>query len=162
MKSKFGSCIYVKRKLVSIEVYLRLYVANMLLATKDKANIERLKSQLSGSFEMKNLDPNQRILGIEITRYKQRRRIFLFLKYYIKKVLERFSMIDSKSISTPLALYFKLASIKLEEKDCEMKYMAPYASVVDSILYAMVYNRPNLAYLASMVSTFISKPSREH
>jgi len=40
----------------------------MLIASKDKSLISKLKSQLSNEFEMKNLGANKKILGMEIHR----------------------------------------------------------------------------------------------
>ena len=37
-----------------------------------------------------------------------------------------------------------------------------YASIVGSIMYAMVCSRPDLAYAASMISRFMSNPRMEH
>ena len=51
-------------------------------------------------------------------------------------------------------------SPKTEE---EVKHMEkiPYASVVGSIMYAMVFSRSNLVYAANMLSRFMSNPGRE-
>ena len=52
-------------------------------------------------------------------------------------------------------------SPKIEE---EVKYMEEmsYASVVGSIMYAMVCSRSDLVYATSMISRFMSSPGREH
>ena len=52
-------------------------------------------------------------------------------------------------------------SIKTKEK---VKYMEeiPYASVVGSIMYAMVCSRLDFSYAASMISRFLSNPGWEH
>ena len=38
----------------------------------------------------------------------------------------------------------------------------PYASDVGSIMYSMVYCRPDLAHAVSQVSRFMTQPDREH
>ena len=45
-----------------------LYVDDMLIASKYKLEIERLKNPLKAEFEMKDLDNAKRILGMDITR----------------------------------------------------------------------------------------------
>ncbi|KAG8492453.1 hypothetical protein CXB51_009584 [Gossypium anomalum] len=47
-------------------VYLLLYVDDMLIATKDKKEIKKVKAQLSEEFEMKDLGPTKKILDDEI------------------------------------------------------------------------------------------------
>lgn len=38
----------------------------------------------------------------------------------------------------------------------------PYASVVCSIMYAMVGSRPDLAYAVGLVSRYMGRPGKEH
>ena len=38
----------------------------------------------------------------------------------------------------------------------------PYASVVGSLMYGMVYIRPNIAYDVRVVNLFMSNPGKEH
>ena len=48
-------------------IYLLLYIDDILIASKDKFLISKLKSQLSREFEMKDLSA-KKILGMEIQR----------------------------------------------------------------------------------------------
>ena len=38
----------------------------------------------------------------------------------------------------------------------------PYTSAVSSLIYAMVFTRSNIAHVVSVVSRFLSNPSKEH
>ena len=38
----------------------------------------------------------------------------------------------------------------------------PYASAVGSLMYAMVYTRPDIAHAVGVLSSFMSKPGKEH
>jgi len=38
----------------------------------------------------------------------------------------------------------------------------PYASAMDSLMYAMVCTRPDIAHVVGIVSLFFSNPGREH
>lgn len=49
-------------------VYLLLYVDDMLIAAKNKEEIQKVKVQLRREFEMKDLGSARRILGMEILR----------------------------------------------------------------------------------------------
>ena len=40
--------------------------------------------------------------------------------------------------------------------------MSPYSNVVGSLMYVMIGTRPNIAYGVSLVSRFMSSPSKEH
>ena len=65
----------------------------MLVVAKSKQEIVKLKSLLSSEFDMP---------------WDRNGKIWLSQNGYFKKVLERFSMLDAKPISTPLFAHFKL------------------------------------------------------
>ncbi|KAG8481139.1 hypothetical protein CXB51_025904 [Gossypium anomalum] len=91
-------------------VYLLLYVDDMLIAAKDKGEIRKVKAQLSEEFEMKDLGPAKKILGMEILRDRKTSKLYLSQKGYIEKLLCRFNMRSAKPVSTPLAAHFRLSS----------------------------------------------------
>ena len=66
----------------------------MLIASKSKVEIDRLKAQLSSEFDMKDLGEAKKILGMEIKRDRAKGTICLTQTQYLKTVLQRFG-IDS-------------------------------------------------------------------
>ena len=124
----------------------------------------KLKSILKQEFEIKDLGNASKILGMEITRDRKSRILTLSQAGYLKKVLDRFGMSDAKPITTPLAHHFKLSLDQCPNSEEEERYMAnvSYDSVVGSLMYSMVYTRPDLAYNVSMVSRYMSHPRKEH
>jgi len=84
---------------------------------------------------------------------------------YLKKVLQKCNINgDTKSVSTQLAPHFKLKATMSPTSIEEREYMThvPYASAVDSLMYAMVCTRPDLSQAASMVSRYMHDPDRGH
>ncbi|KAG8486257.1 hypothetical protein CXB51_019640 [Gossypium anomalum] len=75
-RSKFDHCVYFQKLQEGIFVYLLLYVDDMLIASKSKVEIERLKTQLNFEFEMKDLGEAKKILGMEICRDRAHERLF--------------------------------------------------------------------------------------
>ncbi|CAL8991208.1 unnamed protein product, partial [Prunus brigantina] len=59
---------------------------------------------------------------------------------------------NSKPVSTPLAPHFKLSASMSPKTGEESHYMAqiPYASVVGSLMYAMVCTRPDISQVVSI------------
>src|SRR5574338_434346 len=86
------ACIYFKKLKNDCWAYLLLYVDDMLIASKDKNEINKLKLSLKSEFEMRDLGEVRRILGMEIERDRKRFELKLTQKEYIEKVLIRFSM----------------------------------------------------------------------
>uniref|UniRef100_A0A2N9EPJ3 CCHC-type domain-containing protein n=1 Tax=Fagus sylvatica TaxID=28930 RepID=A0A2N9EPJ3_FAGSY len=123
-----------------------------------------LKSLLHKEFEMKDLGAAKKILGMEIRRDRGARKLWLSQKNYIRKVLEKFSMLDAKPVSTPLANHFRLSGSQCPKNEEEIENMSkvPYASAVGCLMYAMVCTRPDLAHAVSTVSRYMANPGREH
>ena len=73
---------------------------------------------------------------------------------YIDKVLERFSMQNSKKGLLPVRHGVPLSDDqrpKTQEEE-NMTRQVPYASTIGSLMYAMFCTRPNICYLVGMVS----------
>eukprot|EP00253_Pinus_taeda_P027167 PITA_27167 len=72
--------------------------------------------------------------------------------------------LDSKSMKVPIPIGVKLSieqRPKAHEEEEDMSRV-PYASAVCSLMYAMVYTRPDIAHAVGLLSRFISKPGKEH
>ncbi|GKA03139.1 retrovirus-related pol polyprotein from transposon TNT 1-94 [Tanacetum coccineum] len=95
---------------------LLLYVDDMLVAGPNKDHINKLKAQLAREFEMKDLRPANKILGMQIHQDRVSRKIWLSQKSYVKKILQMFNMQDCKPISTPFPTDVKLSS-KMSDLD---------------------------------------------
>ena len=81
----------------------------MLIASKSRISIDKLKKNLSSEFEMKDLGEVKKVLGMEIDREQKSNKVSLTQKGYLKKVLQKFNINDdTKSVSTPLDPHFKL------------------------------------------------------
>ena len=73
-KSKVDHCVYFK--LIDDHViYLVLYMDDMLLVGNEKEIIQDLKTQLSSKFNMKDIGAANYILGMEIKRYRAKRKL---------------------------------------------------------------------------------------
>ena len=79
---------------------------------------------------------------------------------YINKVLKRFSMQNSKKGLLPFKHGVPLSNDQrpktLEEEN--IMRQVSYASVVGSLMYAMLCIRPNICYSVGMVSRYQSNP----
>jgi len=86
---------------------LVLYVDNLLLISADPL-IHKCKRELDSEFEMKDLGLMHYFLGLEV--WQKPGEIFLSQGKYVMNILERFGMVDSKPITTPMELDFKKLS----------------------------------------------------
>jgi ATP-binding cassette subfamily B (MDR/TAP) protein 1 len=58
-------------------IILLLYVDDMLVIGPDKDRVQELKVQLAREFDMKDLGPTNKILGMQIDRDRSKRKIWL-------------------------------------------------------------------------------------
>ena len=75
--SNYDSCVYFKKLSSGEFIYLLLYVDDMLITASNMEEIVRLKEQLGSTFEMKDLGAAKSILGMEISRDRPNRKLFL-------------------------------------------------------------------------------------
>ena len=73
-------------------------------------------------------------------------------------------MHNCKPISTPLHVNFKLSSSMCPSNEAEMKKMSrvSYASVVGSLMFAMICTRPDIAQAVGVVSRYMVNFGGEH
>eukprot|EP00253_Pinus_taeda_P015277 PITA_15277 len=72
--------------------------------------------------------------------------------------------LDSKQVEVPIPVVVKLSTKqcpKAQEEEEDMSRV-PYASAVGSLMYAMVFNRPDIAHVVGVLSMFMSKLGKEH
>lgn len=163
-RSLRDSCVYFKKTDEEEMTFLLLYVDDMLIISKNKETVKKLKERLSSEFEMKDLGPARKILGMEITRNREENLLELSQKSYLQKVLNTFRMEECKPVKTPLAPHMKFkAATEIEaDEQAEKMKSVPYANAVGSIMYSMIGSRPDLAYPVGVISRFMSKPLMDH
>ena len=90
-RSKEDHCVYFE--LIGDHViYLVLYVDDMLSTGNDKEIIQFLKTELFSKFNMKDFSAANYILGMEIKRDWEKRKLSLNDRKYVEIILQRFNM----------------------------------------------------------------------
>ena len=162
-KSEYDLCVYFKKTQDDEYIYLLLYVDDILLVSRKIEDINEVKKMLKTQFDMKDLGPAKRILGMDIERNRTGGVLKLSQSGYLKKVLQIFRMIEAKPVSIPIGAQFKLKSLEDgEQGSAGSDDEVPYSNAVGSIMYAMISTRPDLAFAVGLVSRFMSNPSKEH
>ena len=113
---------------------------------------------------MKDLGEDVYILGIKIYRGRSKRLIGLSQSTYIDKVLNRFSMQDSKRGFLPMNHGALLSKTQCPSTTDEQSTMSrvPYASTIGSIINAMLCTRPDVSYALSVTSRYQANPGIKH
>ena len=153
-------CVYVWRFPDDKFIILLLYVDDMMIVGQDVDMIEKLKRELSKTFDMKELGSAKCILGMEILGDMKTCKMWLSQEINIEQMLERFNMKNSNPVSTLLIGHFKLSKRLFLSMDNEKGKMSVilYSSAVGSLMYAMVCTRPNIFHAVGVVRRFLANP----
>lgn len=162
-RSEIDPCLYFKKEGGRM-MFVTIYVDDFLLFTNDQALKKKLKAFLNSRFKMKDLGEAKLCLGLRITRDRKNGKLWLDQKQYLKDVLERFSMANCNSVSTPADPSAKLDKTMCPSDPEEVREMqtVPYKEAVGSLMYAAYATRPDIAFAVNTVSKFSNNPGRRH
>ncbi|GJZ20305.1 zinc finger, CCHC-type containing protein [Tanacetum coccineum] len=120
--------------------------------------------EFAPEFDMKELGPARKILGMEIVRDKGSRTLKVSQSGYVKKILNNYRVDNGKSVSMPLGVHIKVSLEDCPSSDWEVERMSNvlYVNVVGSLMYLMVCTRPDIAYVVSIMSKYLTNPDKTH
>ena len=141
-----------------------MHVDDILLIRNDVPMLTSVKVWLFKKFFMKDLGEASFILRIKVYRDRSRRMLGLSQKIYIEEVLKRFSMENSKRGLIPFrhGIHLSKKMCSNTSKEIERMSKIPYALAIGSLIYAILYMRPDIVHAASVTSRYQSNPDKEH
>ena len=108
-------------------------------------------------WECRDLGEITEFLGMKISRSDSK--IHLDQCAYLRTVLERCGMNNSKKAATPLpAGYVPIRSETVASPELRSKYQ----TVIGSLLYLMLGTRPDIAFAVTKMAQFAANPSKDH
>src|ERR1700733_14823667 len=137
--SDAGIFVYKDKK--GRQVIAIVYVDDGLFMGLDKKLVNEKKNACMKHWEYHDTGNVNEFLGMRITQNVQT--ITIDQQQYLKKVLERFNMINAKIAPTPLPSGYS----PIENKDpLNPVLRQQYQSVIGSLLYLMLGTRPDIAF----------------
>jgi hypothetical protein len=116
---------------------------------------------------MHDLGPASFVLGLEIIRNRANCTIALSQSQYISKVLECCGMTDCSTDKTPMRVTPRVSAN--DPKDNTILFqciigtqLVSYATIVGSLMYAMLGTSPDIAYVVGILSQYSSTPKSCH
>ena len=94
---------------------------------------------------------------VELQVHQMKHGIFISQSKYIKEILKTFGLEDSKSVSTPMVIGYKLS----KNNDSTEVNQTLYRSMIGKLQY-VVHSRPNIALSIRIVSRFSINPRKNH
>lgn len=154
-QSKADPCVFYGR-IDDNEVIILLYVDDGLILSHRKETIDSIVRKLNDEFRI-TLGSGEYYVGMEIKRNRKDHTITITQASYIKRMIEKFGMAESKTISTPSDV-----STILQKSEEENIPNFPYRQACGSLTYAATVARPDIAYAVGEISKFMEKPNDSH
>ena len=132
-----------------------LYVDDLIYMGNSQLMMGDFKKDMMSRFEMTDLGLMRYFLGIQVK--QENGRISLSQEKYATDLLKKFNMSCCKPTCTPMIINEKLSRNDGAEKVDE----TIYRKLVGSLIY-LTNTRPDLVYAVSVVSRFMSEPSKLH
>jgi len=151
-------CLYIRKTSTKVLI-IALYVDDLLLVGNSKSDIMELKGEFKQRFEMKDLGPVAVMLGVEVTRDRTNRKLYISQKEYTEQVLSRFGMEQSRPVTTPME---RISSKTMSEPSDPAPTDVPYRQAIGSLIYLVTGSRPDIAFAVSRLSKYLENPLQSH
>jgi len=154
-RSTSEATLYTRSDLEGNLIIVSIYVDDIVYTGSSERLLSEFKREMMQRYEMSDLGLLHHFLGMEILQTDQG--VFIHQGKYAKSLLSKFGLDDCKPVSIPLATGEKLK--KLDES--ELADEGLYRRIVGSLLY-LTATRPDLMYAASLLSRFMTGPTKIH
>ncbi|KAG7000349.1 Retrovirus-related Pol polyprotein from transposon TNT [Fusarium oxysporum f. sp. conglutinans] len=128
-------------------VIIITYVDDFLIMGSNKEAIQGYKARLGEIFTMTDLGPVSHFLG----------------DAYFTRILKKFGLEDCRPVKTPMERN-SLSTLQPRDNSdsASPEEREDYSSKTGSLMYGMTQTRPDLAFLLSVLSRYMSNPSPAH
>lgn len=138
-----------------VQIFILVYVDDIIITGSDPLRIKNLIADLNNQFVLKDLGPLHFFLGIEVTREADS--YHLSQSKYIRDLLQRAELENSKPMSTPMAPGHTLSL----HDGVPLADPTPYRSLVGTLQYCTI-TRPDLSFAVNKVCQFLHAPTDVH
>ena len=137
-------CVYIEKNLIII-----IYVDNILILSKNKQSLQKIKAELKQQFDMSNSESAEQYLNIEIHWIKKK--ICLIQIKYIMNMLKQFDMKDWVSKSTLMKKKIWLNIDVIDKSFCktDKEY---FQQMIKSLLYLSLETRSDISFAVAILS----------
>ena len=151
-------CLFTheKRKIV-----LLVYVDDIVASAPQTSDLHWFYKTLLTRFKAKDLKEISKILGARVTRDRASRSIYIDQEHYINAVLDKFGITTAqhKSKQVPACDYKNFRPSADSDRRINV---SEYQQAVGSLMYAMIFTRPDIAFTLGKLSQYMSDPSAHH
>jgi hypothetical protein len=124
-----------------------LYVDDIIFGCNKDSLVKWFASAMESEFEMSMIGEMSFFLGLQITQRSEG--MFISQEKYLREMLKRFQMEDSKPVGTPMVTGCKLS----KDHDSPNVDQSSYRSMIGNLLY-ITASRPDIMHVVGMVGRY--------
>ncbi|CAI7882958.1 unnamed protein product [Closterium sp. NIES-53] len=159
-KSQVDEALYFKVGKDGVACWVLVYVDDLLAAS---SSTEMLKELLESAFELREISPVQKYLGLEIVRERSAGKLWLHQQGYVDKLRRRF--IDEEQTGrtpkTPVSVD-AYAELTFDDEEVQERQEEVYRQKVGSLQFAATTTRPDVAFACSKLGSGLTVRSDQH
>jgi hypothetical protein len=153
-------CVYIKTTKTGKSIIMGLFVDDIVPAFHklDESEYEADKKILMNHYTISDLGDMKLILGMRVTRNRQKRVLTLDHEAKIEQLLRQYQMEQCLPVNTPEEPGTEVSSAL--EHDNEIVNV-PYRELVGALNYLAVSTRPDICHAVSVLCRYFSCPTQE-
>ncbi|GKA47590.1 retrovirus-related pol polyprotein from transposon TNT 1-94 [Tanacetum coccineum] len=153
-RSNFEHTLFIKTTSDGKMLFVNIYVDDLMYTGNDERMLEDFKCSMKGEFEMTDLGKMRYFLGIEV--FQTPAGIHVSQQRYAIEILTRFNMLDCNAVVNPI-----VPGCKLKQEEGGPVDETLFKKLVGSLMY-ITTTRPDIQFVVSYISRFMSKPTDVH
>ncbi|GJR57278.1 retrovirus-related pol polyprotein from transposon TNT 1-94 [Tanacetum coccineum] len=146
--------LFTKKKSSNL-IIVQIYVDDIIFGSTCQDMCDEFAKIMHDEFEMSMMGELNFFLGLQIKQMEDG--IFFNQSKYIKEMLKKFSLEESKPIKTPMSSNTKLT----KDEECESVDSTKYRGMIGSLLY-LTASRPDIMFSVCLCARFQEAPKTSH
>ncbi|GJU28752.1 retrovirus-related pol polyprotein from transposon TNT 1-94 [Tanacetum coccineum] len=146
--------LFTKKKSSNL-IIVQIYVDDIIFGSTCQDMCDEFAKIMHDEFEMNMMGKLNFFLGLQIKQIEDG--IFFNQSNYIKEMLKKFGLEDSKSMKTPMSSDTKLT----KDKKCESVDSTKYRGMIGSLLY-LTASRPDIMFSVCLCARFQEAPKTSY
>ncbi|GJQ93936.1 retrovirus-related pol polyprotein from transposon TNT 1-94 [Tanacetum coccineum] len=146
--------LFTKKKSSNL-IIVQIYVDDIIFGSTCQDMCDEFAKIMHDEFEMSMIGELNFFLGLQIKQMEDG--IFFNQSKYIKEMLKKFGLEDSKPMKTPMSSDTKLT----KDEECESVDSTKYRGMIGSLLY-LTASRPDIMFSVCLCARFQEAPKTSH
>nr|GEV94229.1 retrovirus-related Pol polyprotein from transposon TNT 1-94 [Tanacetum cinerariifolium] len=146
--------LFTKKKSLNL-IIVQIYVDDIIFGSTCQDMCDEFAKIMHDEFETSMMGELNFFLGLQVKQMEDT--IFFNQSKYIKEMLKKFGLEDSKPMKTPMSFDTKV----MKDEECESVDSTKYRGMIDSLLYPTV-SRPDIMFSVCLCARFQEAPKTSH